>query len=105
MRNTAAEVALGPRLRWALAVALAAACATARANPPAAQGPVDVRLLEFLGSDDRAAQSAGSDGGSWMAYLAQMKLGKQAAKTAAGSAPATATKAATPAKPDGGGAS
>lgn len=49
--------------------------------------PVDMRLLEFLGSADPTTDEKRADGGSWMVYLSKLKLG-QAAKTAVPARPA-----------------
>ncbi len=45
-------------------------------KPPAPQHPVDMRLLEFLGSADPTSDERRADGGSWMVYLSKLKLGK-----------------------------
>lgn len=55
-------------------------------KPPMPQHPVDMGLLEFLGSADPTSDEKRADGGSWMVYLSKLKLGK--ASKAGGPAPA-----------------
>lgn len=40
--------------------------------------PVDPGLLEFLGSGDPSTDSTQPDDGTWVAYLAQVNIGKMA---------------------------
>ncbi len=65
-------------------------------TPPAAdtRRPVDVKLLEFLGSVDPTPQQRQSDGGSWMVYLSRLRLPKPTKSTpGAAAAPAKAAPA------------
>ena len=75
--------------------ALAMGSGAGRAGDPPKQSadpPVDQGLLEFLGSVDPSTDSTQPDDGSWLAYLAQINIGKV---TKASQAPQTAA----PAKP------
>jgi len=87
--------------------ALAAGSAVGRAGAPPKQGadPPDEGLLEFLGSVDPATDSTQPDDGSWLAYLAQVPIGKAAKVSEAPPAPVKpkpASPAAAGAKPGGG---
>lgn len=68
----------------------ASGCATRLAKRSERRQPVGAGLLEFLGTADPTSRQKHPDGGSWMAYLSKLKLGK-AAKTAAGHAPRPAS--------------
>lgn len=65
-------------------------CAGSPAKRPTPRQP-DMRLLQFLGSADPTAGEQHSDGGSWMLYLSELKLGK-AAKSTGGHASTPAHK-------------
>lgn len=61
-------------------VALAAAAGTGHAGTPP-HGATDTPgegLLEFLGSVDASSDSSRADGNGWLAYLAQVNIGKAA---------------------------
>jgi hypothetical protein len=87
-------------MRTAHRIGIAVATAVLTAGSPAshagtaakhgADAPVDERLLEFLGSVDPSADSGRADGGSWLAYLAQVKIGKAPAPAQAATAPRSA---------------
>ncbi|HKS70478.1 MAG TPA: hypothetical protein VJQ45_08655 [Ktedonobacterales bacterium] len=70
-----------------------------RASAPPKQSadpPVDQGLLEFLGSVDPPADATQPDDGSWLAYLAQIDIGKEAKAAQAPQAPAQAKPAHSP---------
>jgi hypothetical protein len=73
------------------------------ADPPkqSADPQVDQGLLEFLGSVDPSTDSTEPDDGSWLAYLAQVNLGKAAKASQAPAQPKPATPAADGDKPSG----
>jgi hypothetical protein len=81
-----AAVAAGPGLGWA-------------GDPPqrTADPPVNAQLLEFLGSVDAPADSTQPDDGNWLAYLAQINIGKVAKASQATPASARPKPAASPA--------
>jgi hypothetical protein len=66
-------------------------------DPPkqSAEPPVDQGLLEFLGSVDPPADATQPDDGSWLAYLAEIDIGK-VAKAQAPQTPAPAKPANSP---------
>ncbi len=80
--------------------ALAAGPGIGRAGAPPKPGadpPVDEGLLEFLGSVDPATDPTQPEGGSWLAYLSQVGIGKVAKASQAPQAPAQPTKPGSPA--------
>ena len=87
--------------------ALAGGSVAGRAGDPppqSAAAPVDLGLLEFLGSGDPSTDSTPSDDASWLAYLAQTNIGKVAKTSQAPQAPAQPKPASSPAgaeKPSG----
>ena len=86
------------------ALAVGSAAAHAGDPPPSAEPPVDQGLLEFLGSVDPSTDSTQPDDGSWLAYLAQINIGKAAKAARAPQAPAQAKPANPPSgaeKPSG----
>lgn len=85
---------------------LIAGSGAARAGDPPRQSadpPVDQSLLEFLGSVDPPKDATQPDDGSWLAYLAQIDIGKVAKAAQAPQAPAQAKPANSPGaeKPSG----
>lgn len=78
----------------ALAALLGPAGSRAGTPKPAAQPqPLDLGLLEFLGSADPTTEETHADGGSWMVYLSKLSLNKSAAPgRPAAHAPAPAPK-------------
>lgn len=90
-----------------MTVALAVGGAVGHAdNPPPqkADPPVNLGLLEFLGSGDPTTDSGQPDDGSWVAYLSQVNIGKVAKASQAPQAPAQPKPASSPAggdKPNG----
>jgi hypothetical protein len=62
---------------------------------------VDEGLLEFLGSVDPATDSKQPEGGSWLAYLSQINIGKVAKASQAPQAPQAPAQP-KPASPAGG---
>jgi len=72
-------------------------------DPPkqSADPPVDEQLLEFLGSVDAPAGSTQANDRSWLAYLAQINIGKvaKASQTPAQRKPASSANGAN--KPSG----
>ena len=76
--------------------ALAVGSGAGRASDPPKQSadpPVDQGLLEFLGSVDPPTDATQPDDGSWLAYLAQIDIGKVAKAAQAPQAPAQAKPA------------
>jgi hypothetical protein len=80
--RTAGDVGISRRIGIGLVTAtLAAASGSGWADPPpkpSASAPVDVGLLEFLGSIDAPADSTRPDDRGWLAYLSQINIGKVA---------------------------
>lgn len=74
--------------------ALTNGCADRLARRSASPRPVDMELLQFLGSADPTSGKQYSAGRSWMVYLSKLKLGKVAGttKTAEEHASTTAAK-------------
>jgi hypothetical protein len=68
------------------------------ADPPqqSADPAVDQGLLEFLGSVDPPTDTTQPDDGSWLAYLAQIDIGKVAKAAQARQPPARAKPANSP---------
>ena len=97
-----------PTERWrtclsaAAVVALAAltsGCANGLSKRSARPRPVDMGLLQFLGSADPTSDKQHSAGGSWMSYLSKLRLGTAArttrtTKTTSGHASTSASKSA-----------
>jgi len=87
--------------------ALAAGSVVGHAGDPPQQKappPVDLGLLEFLGSGDPSSDSTQPDDGSWLAYLSQVNIGKVAKASQAPQAPSQPKPANPPAggdKPNG----
>jgi hypothetical protein len=82
-----------------VAAALALAPGAGRAGDPAqpsADPPVDEGLLEFLGSVDPSTDATQPDDGSWLAYLAQINIGKAAKASQVPQAPEQAKPASPP---------
>jgi len=83
------------RIAYRIGIAVVTAALTAGPGighagaPPkrSADPPVDEGLLEFLGSVDPATDSTQPDGGSWLAYLSQVGIGKVAKASQAPQAP------------------
>lgn len=75
--------------------ALAVGSGAGRASDPPKQSadPPDQGLLEFLGSVDPPTDATQADDGSWLAYLAQIDIGKVAKAAQAPQAPAQAKPA------------
>ena len=69
--------------------ALATGSGVGHADGPPKQSadPPDEGLLEFLGSADPSTDSQRPDGGSWLAYLSQIDIGKMAKATPPPQAP------------------
>jgi hypothetical protein len=79
--------------------ALAMGSGAGRASDPPKQSadpPVDQGLLEFLGSVDPPPDATQPDDGNWLAYLAQLDIGKVAKASQAPQAPAPAKPANSP---------
>lgn len=76
-----------------------AARAGTPSKPATPRQPVDMGLLEFLGSADPTSDEKRADGGSWMVYLSKLKLGK--ASKAGGPTPTPASKPSTAAGTSG----
>ncbi len=72
-----------------------AARAGAPSKPPTPRQPVDMGLLEFLGSADPTSDEKRADGGSWMVYLSKLKLGKPSKAGGQTPAPKPSTAAGT----------
>lgn len=88
----------------AVTAALAMGWAVGRAGEPAKQSTdpqADLGLLEFLGSGDPSTDSAQPDDGSWVAYLAQINIGKAAKASQAPAQPKPAGAPASGDKPSG----
>lgn len=65
----------------AVTATLAMGWSVGYAGDPPKQGtdpPVNLGLLEFLGSGDPSTDSTQPDDGSWVAYLSQVNIGKVA---------------------------
>ncbi len=92
----------GKPLSVTLLAALLGPTLACAGTPPkrAARPPVDMRLLEFLGSADPTSDEKRADGGSWMLYLSKLNLGK-AAKSTGGHASAPGSKPGAAAGPSG----
>lgn len=89
------------RWRWPISVTVLAALlgpsigSGGTAAKPSTRQPVDMGLLEFLGSADPTSDERQADGGSWMVYLSKLKLGKSAKTAGHASPPASKPAAAT----------
>lgn len=53
-------------------------CANSLSKRAAHPRPVDMGLLEFLGSADPAGNEKHADGAGWMVFLSELKMGKVA---------------------------
>lgn len=53
-------------------------CATSLSKPAVHPQPVDMRLLEFLGSADPTGSEKHSGGAGWMVFLSELNMGKAA---------------------------
>lgn len=60
---------------------LTSGCANSLPRRAARPQPVDMRLLQFLGSADPTSGTKRADGASWMAYLSELKMDKVAKAT------------------------
>lgn len=56
---------------------------------PAAPQPVQMRLLQFLGSSDPTGRAERAEGGTWLGYLSQLKLAPRPPKAPAGTVAAS----------------
>ena len=74
-------------------------------KPSTPQRPVDMGLLEFLGSADPTSDEKRADAGSWMVYLSKLNLGKVPKAGGQAPVPAPAPKPATAAGASSGGRS
>ena len=83
--------------------ALTAASGLGRAGEPqqsSAEPPADEGLLEFRGSVDPSTDTTQPDDGSWLAFLAQINIGKVAKASQAQQAPTQPKPAGSPAGGD-----
>ena len=70
-------------------------------KPSTPRQPVDMGLLEFLGSADPTSDEKRADAGSWMVYLSKLNLGKVPKAGGQAPVPAPAPKPATAAGTSG----
>ncbi len=70
-------------------VALTSGCANDLSKRSARPRPVDMGLLQFLGSADPTSDKQHAAGGSWMGYLSKLRLGAAAKANKATGGPAS----------------
>jgi hypothetical protein len=105
LTRTPADVGISRRIGIAVVTAaLAAGSGIGSAADPPQQNadPPPPGLLEFLGSVDPPTDARQPDNGAWLAYLAQINIGKVARASQAPAQPKPASSAAGTDKPGGG---